>query len=314
MRQRYRLIVSLILSTVIAGCSQDKAEPLPPGMVLIPAGDFVMGSDEVDNDGKQQEFGFRQPMFLDEHPRHPVFVDAFYIDQFEVSSGAYKQYVLHTGVKEPEPWVQNGYNVHEQKLQLFDLEMLRKVATDYFQLDMDTTKMERSELLTELNKIQQQRDRLPVNAVSWYDAASYCKWIGKRLPTEAEWEKAARGPQGYRYPWGDDWDPSQANTGQGESVLVASGSVATDRSGYGISDMGGNVSEWVADWYEAYPGAEFQSDYYGGIHKIIKGGGAGVGHYALSYFFRSTRRGQADPSAMSVDVGFRCALSAGAQH
>lgn len=312
-----RLLLSLGL-LVLSGCSDDKPEPqimpAPVGMVLIPAGEFLMGSDEVDTQGKQEEFGFREPMYLDEHPKHAVTLKAFYIDRYEVSNGDYKQFVIENHVEPPPPWIQSGYNASEHRLATLPLDKLRQAAVDYFQLDRDTTKMERPEILADLKKIQAQRDRLPATAMSWYDAASYCRWQGKRLPAEAEWEKAARGTDGKRYPWGDEWDQSKANVGDNDSgITVAPASYPADKSVYGVFDMGGNVSEWVNDWYRPYPGAEYQSELYGDISKVVKGGGAGVGHYALSYFYRSSRRGQADPLVLSVDVGFRCAQSVNRQ-
>ncbi len=309
-----RNALATLFIALLSACGREAPEPFepPPDMVLIPAGEAVIGSNEIDTRGLQEEFGFREPMYLDEHPRHRRHVDAFLIDRHEVTNLQYKHFVRMTGVKEPPQWIANGYNVHEEKLRAFDLETLRWAAAEYFRLDRDTTTMEKEEIVEALLEIQAGRDRLPVTGVSWYDAGSYCRWLGRRLPTEAEWEKAGRGPDGRRYPWGDEWDPLRANTGEqaeGEEVLAPVGSFPGDRSVYGVMDMAGNVSEWVADWYEPYPGATYRSPFYGGIHKVIKGGGAGVGHYALGYFFRLPRRGQADPSAVSTDVGFRCAMS-----
>lgn len=304
---------AIVTAILLTGCGKEPPPlPAPPQMVLVPAGEFLFGSDKVDTSGQQQEFGFRKPMYLDEHPARRVRLPAFYIDQYEVSNAAYKHFVQVTHSAEPADWVQNGYNVRDEKLQAFPIDMLRQVAADYFRLDMDTTVMTREVLLAEIAKVQRARDRLPVTAVSWYDAAAYCRWAGKRLPSEMEWEKAARGTDGRDYPWGNSWDGRKANTGEGQAEveLVPGGTFAQDRSVYGVYDLAGNVSEWVADWYAPYPGSTFRSEFYGGIHKVIRGGGAGVGHYALSYFFRAARRGQADPSAVSTDVGFRCAKTA----
>ncbi len=312
---RRQVTAAAVLLGALMACSQEETStvPLAPpqDMVLIPAGSAIIGSNEVDTEGKQEEFGFREPMYLDEHPQHSRVLDAFLIDKYEVTNARYKQFVRETGVKEPPPWVQNGYNVREEKLAAFDLKTLRWAAVNYFRLDRDTTQMSQEAILAELASIQAQRDPLPVTGVSWYDAASFCRWYGRRLPTEAEWEKAARGSEGRLYPWGDEWALNKANSGElGEDEVVAAvGSYPDDRSVYGVFDLGGNVSEWVADWYEPYEGADYQSPFYGGVHKVIKGGGAGVGHYALGYFFRLPRRGQADPSAVSSDVGFRCAMS-----
>jgi len=310
----YKGLAAALCVLLMTACSEDKPAPqimpAPEGMVLIPAGEFLMGSDEVDADGKQAEFGFREPMYLDEHPRHKVTLKAFYIDQYEVSNGDYKRYVIENGVTPPPPWVQSGYNVTEHRLANFSLDELRQIAVDYFQMDMDTARMGQEEILAALQAIQARRDKLPASALSWYDAASYCRWQDKRLPSEAEWEKAARGTDGRRYPWGNAWDQGKTNVGDNDAgVTVAVGSYPQDKSVYGVYDLGGNVSEWVNDWYQPYPGAEYQSEFYGDIHKLVKGGGAGVGHYALSYFYRASRRGETDPSTLSIDVGFRCARS-----
>lgn len=307
----FKTVSLLTLIGLLSACDQAeerKAAPPPAGMVLIPAGEFWMGSDEQDTEGRQEEFGFRQPMYEDEHPRHRRDLPDFYIDRHEVSNAEYKRFLSETGSDAPPPWVQNAYNASRHRLATFPLETLRQVALDYFELDRDTSQMDKPALLDALAEIQAGRDPLPATAMSWYDAASYCLWAGKRLPSEAEWEKAARGSEGLRYPWGDEWDVSKANVGDNDAgITVPAGSFPEDQSIYGVFDLGGNVSEWVADWYQAHPGNENPNEFYGDIHKVVKGGGAGVGHYALSYFYRSARRGQADPGTLSIDVGFRCA-------
>lgn len=307
-------LLALAVGAAVSACG-DPPELLPPpaGMVLVPEGKFIMGSDRVDYDGKTQEFGFREPMYADEHPRREARTDDYYMDQYEITAIEYKLFVEETGIKPPLLWVQNGYNVSDDKLEAFPTQTLRAIATDYFMVNANVRRMDKKHLLDTLFRMQRQRDYEPATGVNWYDAASYCKWVGKRLPTEAEWEKAARGAGGREYPWGDEWEAAKTNTGEGNpdgAVLMATGAFPDDHSVYGVFDLGGNVSEWVADWYEAYPEAGFKSEYYGSLHKVIRGGGAGVGHYALSYFFRSARRGHADPTAVSTDVGFRCAMDA----
>lgn len=308
--------LAVCLGAVLAGCERDSGSAeqqvlLEVGMVHVPAGPFIMGSNKTDSRGIQKEFGFVKPLFVDERPERTVYVEAFHIDRFEVSNAEYKEFVTQTRYAEPPHWVQNGYNVRWEVLEKADLERLRWAASEYFKLDRDTATMDKAALLEELARIQKARDPLPVSGVSWYDAYSYCKWAGKRLPSEAEWEKAARGVNGWEYPWGPDWDAAKTNTGEqaddAAEVVRAPGATPSDVSPFGVFDMAGNVSEWVNDWYEAYPGASYRSEFYGGIHKVVRGGGAGAGHYAISAFFRAARRSHADPSAMSADVGFRCA-------
>ena len=96
-----------------------------------------------------------------------------------------------------------------------------------------------------LNKSEQ-----PVVGVNYLDATTYCKWEGKRLPTEAEWERAARGPQGKKYPWGNELDPSKANYGKNHSATLPVDSMKEGASPYGLHHMAGNVFEWVEDWYD----------------------------------------------------------------
>jgi len=280
-------------------------------MVLIPAGEFTMGSNKTDEAGLQKEYGFVNPLYVDERPPHKVTLPAFMIDTYEVTNAQYKIFIQQTKSLDPPDWIQNGYNVRDEKLRAATLENLRWVARDYFKLDKDPSVMTRETLLAALEKVQRLRDSLPVTGVTWDDAYSYCTWAGKRLPSEAEWEKAARGPHGHEYPWGAQWDAKKANTGvdpidSGEATAPV-GSYPSDISGYGVFDMAGNVSEWVANWYQPYPGATYKHQAFGEIHKIIRGGGAGDGHYALSSFYRTARRAHAEPSAMSIDVGFRCA-------
>ena len=159
-------------------------------MVLIPAGEFLMGSNGAGDYEK---------------PIHSVYLDAFYMDKYEVTIGKYKQFVRATGHRSLPDWVS----------------------------EFSPT------------------DQHPVVGVSWQDAMAYTQWAGKRLPTEAEWEKAARGGLvGKRYPWGDSIDTSKANYSSsnfGGPKTV--GSYAAN--GYGLYDMAGNVFEWCLDAYNS---------------------------------------------------------------
>jgi formylglycine-generating enzyme required for sulfatase activity len=314
---KYRWVGNLILILLTAcsghgGHNHAAAHP-PNGMILIPAGPFVMGSDKVDKTGMQSEYGFVKPPFLNEHPSHRVMVKAFYLDEYEVTNKDYKAFVTATGRLEPSFWIQNGYNVRDDKLKSADVANLRWVARDYFKVEQDPSSMSKTALLKLLFDIQHTRDTLPVTGVNWYDAHDYCQWTGKRLPTEAEWEKAARGTEDREYPWGNKWNEHYPNTGtdsQTDNPLAPVGSYAHDKSPYGVFDMGGNVTEWVDDWYGPYPGSTYKSELFGKKQKVARGGAASSGHYALSLFYRGARRAHADPTMMSNDLGFRCAESA----
>ena len=210
----------------------------------------------------------------------------------------------------PDTWKNNGYLLTRPVLAAADLEALRKVATDTFHLDIDTRNMTREALLDAMDKQRTVQDSLPVGGVSWQDADAYCRWNGQRLPTEQEWEKAARGTDGRVYPWGNTWDVNKANMGGGhgrESGLAPVGSYPQGDSVYGVQDMAGNVMEWTADWYGPYPGSDYQSKDFGRKFKVVRGGSwGGMGHYAISYFYRTTYRFFLAPASRFPDLGFRC--------
>lgn len=169
----------------------------------------------------------------------------------------------------------------------------------------------------------------PVVGVNWFDAKAYCEWKDKRLPTEAEWEKAARGPNGYLYPWGNEFDVEKVNVGKRLSSTLPVDTLPAGASHYGIHHMAGNVFEWVADWY--------QPDFYGvsselanpigpkdpvwlggtgtyvdrltvGEKRVIRGGS----WIAAQASVTTTHRFWNDPlnNSYGVGLGFRCAKSA----
>ncbi len=235
-------------------------------MVLVPAGKFIMGSDDVDASGKSQEFGFNEPLYLNEQPKREIELPAFYIDKYEVTSGQFLEYLRALG------------------------------------------KYSEQDITALIDRLQLKEENLPVRNITWYKADEYCRYVGKRLPTEAEWEKAARGTDGREYPWGNDWNAELVNKGQGESDVMPVGSIEKGVSPYGAYEMAGNVMEWTADWYEAYPGAEYQSPNYGMKRKVARGGSwGGVGHYVIPHYFRVAYRFNFSPDQAFNDVGFRCA-------
>ena len=156
----------------------------------------------------------------------------------------------------------------------------------------------------------EQSGDLPVVGVLWKEANTYCHWLGLRLPSEAEWEKAARGEDGRRYPWGDTWDPGLANTAESQlGAVLPVGSFPQGASPYGILDLCGNAAEWVADG--------FDPDYYLAapllnpdgptliLDHVLRGGSfASPPEQATTYFRDSSHSAQPNPR-----LGFRCARS-----
>ncbi len=144
----------------------------------------------------------------------------------------------------------------------------------------------------------------PVVKVSWNDAKAFCEWLGKRLPTEMEWEKAARGEAGNLFPWGNTFEPNRANIkASGIRGTVAVGSFPNGASPYGVEDLAGNVWEWTADPYQAYPNSNYQDPFYSDDFRVTRGGG----WFDEEPQLLATNRSAAVPTAANDDLGFRCA-------
>lgn len=278
------LTISYQTCTVAAAVAND--------MVLVPAGEFLMGS-PAGSDG-----------FDDERPQRRVFVSAFWIDRYEVTNSNYLAFVQATGHRVPQ-------NV-------------KPAAT-----------------LWENNKPLPGIENHPVVNVSWEDASAYCRWLSKRLPTEAEWEKAARGTDGRRYPWGNEWDIAKANSAsywaertvefasgaeweafwikgegariskekgiKGEVLTLPVESFPEAASPYGLFDMAGNAGEWVQDWFDPnYYRSAPLSDPPGPAKGAVKAmrGGSWL-KPALS--LRTSDRDWGTMDSRPSGTGFRCA-------
>lgn len=234
-------------------------------MVLVPAGEFAMGAREDDNGAQPAE-----------RPAHQVYLDTFYIDQYEVTTSLYGKFFRETKRDPPSFWSEVVLKQHGNK---------------------------------------------PVVGVTWEDANAYCEWAGKRLPTEAQWEKAARGTDQRMYPWGNEPPiPNLANFDKccdfkDYGVLTDVGSFEGGKSPYEAYDMAGNVWEWVADWYDAnfYQQRANAKGALQNPHgpqnresKVLRGGSWNNG----ARYLRTTLRLADFPPNRSSLNGFRCAEDA----
>jgi len=235
-------LIILFLSTY--GLSEQKKQYI--GMVYIPAGEMIIGSNEG---------------FTSEKPRHIVYIKSFYIDKYEITNGQYKIFIDATGHSAPPHW-KNG-------------------------------------------NFPEGQENYPVVNVSYYDALKYAKWAGKRLPTEEEWEKAARGTDGRIYPWGNEWKKDCANVKLWHGLfnsLQPVGSYKDGVSPYGVFDLSGNVAEWTDSWFEYYPGNINRQQNQGKKYKIIRGGS----YRTTKSMSQTFRRNVLEPEKFRDDLGFRC--------
>jgi formylglycine-generating enzyme required for sulfatase activity len=260
-------------------------------MVYVPEGEFVMGSDDDDLEDALEvckeylgdhfvETPCRPGFFVEEQPAHTVSLDGFWIDRTEVTNAQYRQCV-EAGVCQPP-------------------------ATCI------------DERVVEPSYGEPSKADDPVVCVDWDDAQAYCVWAGARLPTEAEWEYAARGPDGRLYPWGNKFDCAGGNlldraTGcdDGYKWTAPVGSFPDGASWCGAQHLAGNVAEWVADWYT--------HDYYArspsqnptgppsGERRIMRGGS----WETFPTVARCAYRESHDPARSYYDWGFRCAKDSG---
>ena len=244
-------------------------------MQTIPAGEFFLGSKRIDDD----PYGLRTQFDDTELPQNRVWLDAYQVDRDEVSLGEYVKF-LHQRKQQPPDELQK---------------LIWHVITVHSVSDQTLT-------------------RWPALYVTWQEARDFCQSGGKRLPTEAEWEKAARGPEGYLFPWGEAAPESTlAMFGQHHvheiPILAAVDSHDDGKSPYGLHHMAGNIAEWVQDWfgfdYYAYMPARNPTGPTSGRYKSVRGGSWKSNPIML----RTATRGGAPPDQRAATIGFRCAQS-----
>ena len=240
-------------------------------MVYVPAGKFTMGTTEEIAAAQCSKYGSmcERMWYRIEAPPHKVKLDAFWIDQTEVTNAMYIQCINAGVCTEPH--------------------MMEYMSAPFY----DMAEIENH----------------PVVLVDWQQAEAYCNWAGRRLPTEAEWEKAARGTDERTFPWGNtDPDDTLANFNRIVENTTPVGSYPTGISPYGAYDMAGNVLEWVADGFSYYS-SDNQTNPTGnqnGDERIFRGGSWGDDAAGL----RTTYRNHTAPDFYDISVGFRCAASA----
>jgi formylglycine-generating enzyme required for sulfatase activity len=271
----------LLLCIVGSACASTTPPPTVPvnltpvpadAMVLIPAGSFMMGLnvDKAMDECKKYRPDCMREWFSNSEPVHSVDLPAFYMDVYEVTNGNYKVCVTEGKCQPPR---------------------LTKSATH------------------EVYYGNPQFDNYPVVNVNWTLAKTYCEWRGARLPTEAEWERAARSTDQRTFAWGEGLDTNHANYSDSKiGDPTAVGSYELGKSQDGIYDLTGNVWEWVADEYNAYPGgsATAHPDF-GKKFRAIRGGAwFDPGNSIIAGY-----RGGLDPGHDFGNIGFRCARDGG---
>jgi len=271
-------------------------EPAPadaatlPAEVLVPGGPFTMGTSA-------------EPWALDnERPVHEVHVPAFYLDTTPVTNAAYIEFIADGGYDDQRWWTAQGWD-HRQRAEL--------TAPLFWERDGGTW------LRTSFGVTAPVVPDEPVLHVCWYEADAYARWAGRRLPAEAEWEKAARFDPGSgrsrRYPWGDgDPTPALANLGQRHLRPAPAGSYPEGAAPCGARQLIGDVWEWTSSdflpypGFEAWPYREYSEVFFGPEYKVLRGGAFGVSPVAC----RSTFRNWDYPIRRQIFAGFRTARSA----
>jgi iron(II)-dependent oxidoreductase len=260
-----------------------------PAEVLVPGGPFTMGTST-------------EPWALDnERPAHQVQVAGFYLDTTPVTNQAYAAFIADGGYDDPRWWTADGW-AHRMRAGL--------TAPLFWQWEGEWVRVA-------FGRAEPIIGNEPVLHVCWYEADAYARWAGRRLPTEAEWEKAARhdpaAGRSRRYPWGDDDPtPARANLGQRHLRPAPAGSYPEGAAPSGARQLIGDVWEWTSSDFRPYPGfrawpyREYSEVFFGSEYKVLRGGAFGVSPVAC----RGTFRNWDYPIRRQIFAGFRTARSA----
>ncbi|MCU0285786.1 MAG: SUMF1/EgtB/PvdO family nonheme iron enzyme [Acidobacteria bacterium] len=254
---------------ILGKLGDPRIDVLNPPMVPVKAGEFTRGSDEYD----------------DEKPVRQIYLDEYMMGKYPVTNAEFKGFILDGGYENKEYWTLEGWQWRQEE----------NISEPLYWHDRKWN-----------------GPNFPVVGVSWYEAYAYAQWLsGKtgndyRLPTEAQWEKAARGSRGFQYPWGNDFDKDKCNSdecGLGRTSPV--GIFPDGKSPYGCLDMAGNVWEWCADWYEEnyYKGSPARNPQgpAGGSNRVLRGGS----WFSIGWICRAALRNGRHPADRGGGAGFR---------
>jgi formylglycine-generating enzyme required for sulfatase activity len=308
-------IILMLISSFLFSCGAN-SEYVAPGepvtrvrekdgmeMIYIPAGEFTMGSSFFETVKFSSNKLF---LFPDQRPKHEVYLDGYWIDKTEVTVGMFKRFVEETGYKTSAE-LKGGGKPWRDGPKEFEWPVVKGI--DWLHpRDVDT----------------EAENNHPVVQVSWEDAMAYAKWTGVTLPTEAQWEKAARGPDSRKFPWGNEFNGTYLNYGDfmcpvkrwrdtefndGYAFTAPVGNYPDGASPYGVLDMSGNVWEWVFDWYDEdyYENSPYRNPQgpESGSVRSMRGGSWYDG--SPTDWVSCVIRHQNPPDDRYEDVGFRCA-------
>jgi formylglycine-generating enzyme required for sulfatase activity len=268
-------------------------------MLFIPAGEFEMGisretADSLFHDFFHSDADANPYIFYSEVPAREVSIPAFRISKYEVTNSEFSEFVKDDGYSRKEFW---------KELLADDNLNTDLVGTDRLAIFVDRTQQPGPSGWSN-GKFPLGKENHPVEGICWFEAAAYCRWKKVRLPSESEWEYAARGSDGRLFPWGNQFDVINNWTDQQAGKTTPVGSIFEDESPFGLFDMSRNVSEWVDDTWNAYPNAPMaHPEVNNGKYGVVRGGG----YLSVAYQMRTTFRTRVSRLERRGGIGFRTA-------